>query len=1579
MVEIVKTKHDLCRGCNRCVRECPMEVANITYQDDTGNIKVSIDHKKCIACGRCFSVCKHGARYYVDDTERFFADLARGVPISLIAAPAVRTNMPDWQNLFTYLRQLGVRKIYDVSLGADICIWAHIRHLEQRDSASLITQPCPVIVTYCEVYRQDLLKNLSHVHSPMACASIYIKEYEGITDRIAALSPCVAKMDEFEATGLAEYSVTFAMLKKYLEKNKIKLPKKQTGFDHEENGLGALYPMPGGLKENIAFFMGERLSIDQANGDGIYGILNTYAESPLEELPRIFDVLNCNAGCNLGTACSHSKDRFQVNREMDNRRKTLKGNRHREYFEELHRKYDETFNLSHFLREYKPTNAHFRQITDEDIETAFSLLEKTDREKQTIDCGACGNNTCRDMARKIALGVSIPMNCMVKTIDTAKKEHENNLHTLEQFKMIWNQVESGIVIIDAETRKVLDANPAAVRMFGAAKERMIGKICSKFFGQYKCPVLDLNQEINRSEQNFIKCDGTTIPVLKSATKIVHQGRQVILESFADISNMKETEKQNHVMELAERTQAMLDATPLCAQIWDENFNIVDCNQAAIKLFHLSSKQEYLEKYYELTPEFQQDGSRSRDKLREYLQKTLETGYQRLEWMRQTLDGKPLPVEATLVPVNYKDKKLIAGYSRDLREHKQMMQDLDATTEQLESALEKAETAIHAYEAAQSTTAAMLESNPQINILFDSKFQAIECNPAAVTFMGFETKEKTLAGFLSRLAHNIPTFQSDGKPSVSIGEKLVVASKEGNAKFETEIILDGVTRTLDVEFIRIPYENNFGVVAYVIDMTAIHKREMELTRVRELNELQLAKLGLVVKATKIGLWDMEVEQSDPIGPNNAFTWSNEVRSMLGCTDKTDFPDILGSWSDRLHPDDKEAALDTLLNHLRDTTGQTSYEDEYRLRKKSGRYAYYRASGETIRNENGRALRIAGAIIDITETKNLLFDTEKQRQEAEAANQAKSAFLSTVSHEIRTPMNAILGITEIQLQNEALDSDVRDGFEKIYAFGDMLLGIINDILDLSKIEASKMELNITDYEIASLISDITQLNLVRIGSKPIEFKLHVDENLPAILLGDELRVKQVFNNILSNAFKYTEKGTVVVFIYAEPGKTDDEITLVVSVKDTGQGMTKEQIGKLFDKYSRFNPEANRTTEGTGLGMNIARNLIRMMNGRINVKSTPGKGSTFIVHLPQGKVNSDILGKESAENLRKFHTSGKTPMKRGQIVHDPMPYGSVLIVDDMETNILVAEGLLALYEIKTDSVDSGYGAIEKIQNGRVYDIIFMDHMMPKMDGVQTTKILRELGYSHPIIALTANAVGEHSDVFRTNGFDGFISKPIDVRQLNTVLTRLIRDKFPPEIVEAAKRTKKELPPENTPELAINPQIAEIFLRDANKTFSMLDEFMKKSGPVNKEEMRLYISYTHGIKNALTNIGQTDLSTAAAKLETAGRERKFEIIASKTPPFIDSLRAFIKKLTPKEKATVAVDEDRPYLMEKLLVIKATCEEYDEKTAETVLAELRAKAWSKRTEELLAKIAEQLLCSEFEEIVDAVKKFVEEPLESDK
>ena len=854
---------------------------------------------------------------------------------------------------------------------------------------------------------------------------------------------------------------------------------------------------------------------------------------------------------------------------------------------------------------------------------------------------------------------------------------------------------------------------------------------------------------------------------------------------------------------------------------------------------------------------------------ENVHKTFTDGPQ--DWIAD-IDGKMF--RSRTMPVRDKDGSIrsVVGSTEEVTDTIRLQRELEDT-------LKKASAAILDLELAQHTMSAMFESNPHINILFDSNFKVVDCNPAACRFLSFDTKEELLEGFIEKMAKGIPEKQSAGRTSIPLAQRLMTAASEGDCRFETEFIINGTARILDVEFRRIPYGSSFAVVGYITDMTEIHDREADLIQ--------------------------------------------------------------------------------------------------------------------------RDKQLSEAV-----------------EEARAANQAKSAFLSTMSHEIRTPMNAILGITEIELQNESLDRDTKEAFGKIYTSGDILLGIINDILDLSKIEAGKLELFVDKYEFASLISDSAQLNMMRIGSKPIEFELNIDENSPKTLMGDELRIKQILNNILSNAFKYTLSGTVKLTIGAEYGgaaesgdngdssgngndndnesgnvnvnvnagggdgdsdSVGDNVILVMSVSDTGQGMTKEQLDRLFDEYSQFNIEANRSTEGTGLGMSITRNLVSLMNGEITAESEPGKGTTFTVRIPQTQVGAGTLGKDVVENLRHFRESGNAQMKRVQISREPMPYGRVLIVDDVETNIYVAKGLLSPYKLETDSAESGFEAIEKIKKGYKYDIVFMDHMMPKMDGIEATKIIREMGYDQPIVALTANAVSGQSDVFLGNGFDEFISKPIDVRQLNNILNKFIRDKQSPKVLEAARRgavaEADQTSGREAAALLADPKFAEAFVRDATRSLAVLDAIDAKGSPYDDNDVRTYVVHVHGMKSALANIGETELSAVAKKLEASAREGSTGVMKAETSAFLASLREVVGRLTPsagkEENSDAGADEDIVYFRDRLLTIKSACGEYDESAVDGVLETLKEHSWSRARKELLSVISEHLLHSDFDEIAAVVDNYL--------
>jgi PAS domain S-box-containing protein len=624
------------------------------------------------------------------------------------------------------------------------------------------------------------------------------------------------------------------------------------------------------------------------------------------------------------------------------------------------------------------------------------------------------------------------------------------------------------------------------------------------------------------------------------------------------------------------------------------------------------------------------------------------------------------------------------------------------------------------------------------------------------------------------------------------------------------------------------------------------------------------------------------------------------------------------------------------------------------------------------------------VDITELVKAKEEAERQRQEAEMANRTKSEFLSHISHEIRTPMNAILGTAEIQLQKEIHSPETEEAFGIIYGSGNLLLNIINDILDLSKIEAGKLEILPIRYDILGLVYDTMQLNLLRYDSKPIEFDIKINEHTPFYMFGDELRIKQILNNIISNAFKYTDNGKVELSVFAEhednvidkSAKAHTPCTLVVQVSDTGYGMTEEQMNKLFEEYTRFHLNINRAIVGTGLGMHITKRLLDAMNGEITVSSVHGEGSRFTVKIPQMFVGNKICGPDMVNQLYSNRFKSKLKLRQSQIISEYMPYGSVLVVDDVESNLYVAKGMMLPYGLKIETLVSGFDAIEKIKNGNVYDIIFMDHMMPRIDGIETTRRLREMGYAHPIVALTANAVVGSSKMFLSNGFDGYISKPIDIRELNNSLNRLIRDKQPPEVIEAALKGANQSPHTTAAQpgrsTVSENKIKEATLRDIENAITVLKGLLSSLNASGKMDTELFTTTVHGMKSALANINETELSNTALSLEKLGQAGKMSSILVETPSFISALTALTKIIKSTEEAETEEfsDDSLTLLRKKLAIIKTACEHIKRKTAKTVLDELQGKTWPREIKNLLDDLSDDLLLGEFKKAaarIDAV------------
>lgn len=542
--------------------------------------------------------------------------------------------------------------------------------------------------------------------------------------------------------------------------------------------------------------------------------------------------------------------------------------------------------------------------------------------------------------------------------------------------------------------------------------------------------------------------------------------------------------------------------------------------------------------------------------------------------------------------------------------------------------------------------------------------------------------------------------------------------------------------------------------------------------------------------------------------------------------------------------------------------------------------------------------------------LVAQVQEEKKKAEAANEAKSVFLSNMSHEIRTPMNAVVGMTELMLRTE-ITTEQKDYLINIKNSGNALVSIINDILDISKIESGKMELSPEDYDMNSMLKDIRMLIENRIDTKPISLLYEIDPAIPKRMYGDGLRIRQILINLLNNAVKFTEEGHVKLKMDLV-SMAEDDIKVKISVSDTGQGIRKEDLSKLFEAFEQVDKEKNRGKEGTGLGLAISSDLIRMMGGKLEVSSTYGEGSQFYFTIQQKPAICEVSeAKEESEN-REFTA----------------PSAKVLVVDDSKINLKIAVGLLNPLQMEVDTAENGTQALEMVQE-KEYDIIFMDHMMPGMDGIETTKRMRQLPVKYveevPIIAFTANAMKEAEQSFYAAGMNGFIPKPIEVDDLFRAVRQFLpvqkvvfseRDRIPFIAPMDSGQKEMELPGIDVQEGVRHAGSTEFYMEVLSDFYLLIDtKSLKIERCIEDELWRDYTVEVHALKTNARLIGAKELSKEFARLEQFGNEEAVEAIRQETPKVLAHYGEYKEVLLPfyqkkeKKKREASLEEIISYL----------------------------------------------------------------------
>ncbi len=572
-----------------------------------------------------------------------------------------------------------------------------------------------------------------------------------------------------------------------------------------------------------------------------------------------------------------------------------------------------------------------------------------------------------------------------------------------------------------------------------------------------------------------------------------------------------------------------------------------------------------------------------------------------------------------------------------------------------------------------------------------------------------------------------------------------------------------------------------------------------------------------------------------------------------------------------------------------------------------------------------------------------------EKANQANDAKSYFLSTMSHDIRTPMNAILGLNEMVLR-DSHDDTIIGYSESIRTAGNTLLGLINDILDFSKIEAGRMDIINVDYSFVSLLNDLVNMVQKKAEDKGLAFNIEIDKEIPSILHGDEIRIKQVITNILSNAVKYTKEGSITFTAgFEKKADTPDSIILKISVADTGMGIKPEDMDRLFKAFERIEEKRNRNIEGTGLGMTIAQSFLAMMGSHLKVESKYGEGSVFSFDLDQKVIKWDpVCNYEDA-----FRQSLNE--RNGYREKFTAPHAKVLVVDDTPVNLTVFTSLLSRTKIQIDTAESGDEAIQMYKN-KHYDVIFLDHMMPDKDGIETLAEMHGLketpNDATPIICLTANAISGMREMYINAGFDDYITKPIDPDRLETLLLAYLpKGKIAPPDDESAE-DEVQIPDFvfDIPELDVGSGLGhcgskqsymltlKMYLDTAAKNADDLEKFWN-AGDLKNTTIRV-----HALKSTSRVIGALSLGEHAAELEKAGDAGDVEKLKNELPGLIEDYRKLAASLEPLNEADKPDPEDdtRPlisddYLKEAYTALSEFCASYDFDSVAHVVESLSA------------------------------------------
>ncbi len=788
--------------------------------------------------------------------------------------------------------------------------------------------------------------------------------------------------------------------------------------------------------------------------------------------------------------------------------------------------------------------------------------------------------------------------------------------------------------------------------------------------------------------------------------------QLVAAYQRDLTEIKAS--QARMREAEERTQIMLDTTPLCANFWNQEFKNIDCNLAAAKLFDLKDKNEYLHRFFELSPEIQPDGRMSAESALEKITTAFSEGMCKFEWMHQKLNGEPIPSEVTLIRTEHRGIPIVIGYTKDLRE-------LKATQARMREAEER--------------TQIMLDTTPLCANFWNSDFQNLDCNLAAVKL--FDLKDKM--EYLDRFFELSPEVQPNGRSSAELAiEKITTAFNDGICKFEwMHQKLNGEPIPAEITLIRADLHGEPIVVGFTKDLRELKASQKIALQAEARTQTMFEATPLCIK-----FWD---------DSQNIVACNEESLRLFGYTNKQDLLENFDKTLPEFQPDGQNSVLFVQKNlDIALEQGYCRFEAMYQHAITKEQIP---SEITLVRIKDHDKNAIVSYLRDLREFKAMLAEIHKVEKDlrtardlAEKSTQAKSEFLANMSHEIRTPMNGILGLLHLLSQTK-LASIQENYVEKILYSAHSLLRIINDILDFSKIEAGKLELEAIPFTLKEVCDELYTLFAPKVADKGIELTIRYDEFSTVYVLSDSLRVKQIVFNLVSNALKFTDQGGININVCCTK-VSDDILKCIFAVKDSGIGLSQDQLDRLFSAFMQADNSVTRKYGGTGLGLAISQSLAKMLNGTINVESTLNEGSTFSLECSFHIASKSELEKFTNKSISICETT---------LCHDYT--GHILLVEDNDINQLIAEELLTTVGYTLQIAQNGQEALDLLSKNN-FDLVLMDIQMPIMDGLTASMKIREnpAWTNLPVIAMSAHAMTGDKEISIAHGMNDHITKPID-----------------------------------------------------------------------------------------------------------------------------------------------------------------------------------------------------------------------------